>query len=211
MSSLRRWRQVGQGQFHKWETEGEEFEGTWRGPHEGRFGPLGTLETSEGLITFPLHTALEDRLKRVRQGAHVLVRYTGKQGSLPGPHATDWTRDRFYTIEGHQLPSVTTILDVIAKPALGPWYAKQERRYFETATVCSASTSSSGRRGKARKSEFCPRGQNLKKRRRARSVITESGVRTVGALGAIDVDDSSRTLIQIFDAAASRARERKTT
>jgi hypothetical protein len=41
--------------------------------------------------------------------------------------------------------------------------------------------------------------------------MTESGVRTVGALGAIDVDDSSRTLIQIFDAAASRARERKTT
>jgi hypothetical protein len=46
-----------------------------------------------------------------------------------------WTRDRFYTIKGCQLPSVTTILDVIAKPALGPWYAKQERRYFETAML----------------------------------------------------------------------------
>ena len=46
-----------------------------------------------------------------------------------------WTRDRFYTIDGRQLPSVTTILDVIAKPALGPWYAKQERRYFETAML----------------------------------------------------------------------------
>ncbi len=46
-----------------------------------------------------------------------------------------WTRDRFYTIEGCQLPSVTTILDVIAKPALGPWYAKQERRYFEAAML----------------------------------------------------------------------------
>jgi hypothetical protein len=46
-----------------------------------------------------------------------------------------WTRDRFYTIDGCQLPSVTTILDVIAKPALGPWYAKQERRYFETAML----------------------------------------------------------------------------
>jgi len=33
------------------------------------------------------------------------------------------------------LPSVTSILDVIAKPALGPWYAKQERRYFETAML----------------------------------------------------------------------------
>ena len=46
-----------------------------------------------------------------------------------------WTRDRFYTIDGRQLPSVTTILDVIAKPALGPWYAKQERRYFEAAML----------------------------------------------------------------------------
>jgi hypothetical protein len=46
-----------------------------------------------------------------------------------------WSRDRFYTINGRQLPSVTTILDVIAKPALGPWYAKQERRHFETAIL----------------------------------------------------------------------------
>ena len=42
MASLKRWRQIGQGQFHKWETPGEEFEGTWRGIHDGRFGPLGT-------------------------------------------------------------------------------------------------------------------------------------------------------------------------
>src|SRR5499427_9061360 len=46
-----------------------------------------------------------------------------------------WTRDRFYTIDGRQFPSVTTILDVIAKPGLGPWYAKQERQYFETAML----------------------------------------------------------------------------
>jgi hypothetical protein len=30
---------------------------------------------------------------------------------------------------------VTTVLDIIAKPALGPWYAKEERRYFETAML----------------------------------------------------------------------------
>src|SRR6266850_1240304 len=46
-----------------------------------------------------------------------------------------WSRARFYTIHGRQLPSVTTILDVIAKPALGPWYAKEERRYFEAAML----------------------------------------------------------------------------
>jgi hypothetical protein len=84
MSSLKRWRQIGQGQFHKWETPGEEFEGIWRGLHDGRFGPLGTLETLEGLITFPLHAALLERLKLVREGAEVLIRYTGKQTSKAG-------------------------------------------------------------------------------------------------------------------------------
>src|SRR6266478_5173636 len=53
--------------------------------------------------------------------------------TMPSDSQRPWTRDRFYTIDGCQLPSVTTILDVIAKPALGPWYAKQERRYFKTA------------------------------------------------------------------------------
>src|SRR5215831_7295125 len=84
MSNLKRWRQIGQGQFHKWETPGEEFEGTWRGMRDGRFGRLGTLETPEGLVTFPLHAALLERLKRVREGAEVLVRYTGKQTSKAG-------------------------------------------------------------------------------------------------------------------------------
>ncbi len=49
--------------------------------------------------------------------------------------AGSWDRGRFYRIEGLQLPSVTTILEVIAKPGLGPWYAKEERRYFETAML----------------------------------------------------------------------------
>src|SRR5713226_8953608 len=46
-----------------------------------------------------------------------------------------WDRARFYTIAGRQWPSVTTVLDIIAKPALGPWYAKEERRCFETAML----------------------------------------------------------------------------
>jgi hypothetical protein len=57
MSSLKRWRQVGQGQFQKWETPGQELEGTWQGMHEGRFGALGTLETTDGRLTFPLPPA----------------------------------------------------------------------------------------------------------------------------------------------------------
>ena len=84
MTSLKRWRQIGQGQFHKWETPGEEFEGTWRGLHDGRFGPLGTLETPDGLVTFPLHAALLERLKLVQEGAEVLIRYTGMQTSKAG-------------------------------------------------------------------------------------------------------------------------------
>jgi hypothetical protein len=46
-----------------------------------------------------------------------------------------WDRARFYWINGRPLPSVTTILEVIAKPGLGPWYAKEERRRLETALL----------------------------------------------------------------------------
>ena len=56
--------------------------------------------------------------------------------AVPAFHPTSrWNRDRFYTIHGQRWPSVTTILDVIAKPALGPWYAKEERRHFEAAML----------------------------------------------------------------------------
>ena len=55
--------------------------------------------------------------------------------TAPSDSQRFWTRDRFYTIDGRRFPSVTTILDVIAKPGLGPWYAKQERHYFETAML----------------------------------------------------------------------------
>ena len=84
MASLRRWRQIGHGQFHKWETPGDELEGRWRGHHDGRYGPLGSVETSDGFISFPLHAALADRLKRVQHGQDVLIRYTGKQTSSGG-------------------------------------------------------------------------------------------------------------------------------
>ena len=84
MSSLRRWRQIGQGHFHRWETPGEELEGVWQGPHDGRYGPLGAVQTSSGYVSFPLHAALVDRLRLVREGTPVLIRYTGKQTSKAG-------------------------------------------------------------------------------------------------------------------------------
>jgi len=84
MSSLKRWRQIGQGQFHKWEVLGDALEGVWRGIHEGRFGPLGTVETVAGLVTFPLHAALLARLTRISVGTDVRIRYTGPQTSKAG-------------------------------------------------------------------------------------------------------------------------------
>jgi hypothetical protein len=84
MTSLKRWRQIGQGRFHKWDSPGDELEGTWQGSHEGRFGPLGMVEATEGLVSFPLHAALLQRLRHVRIGAEVLLRYTGPQTSKAG-------------------------------------------------------------------------------------------------------------------------------
>ena len=84
MSSLKRWRRVGEGQFHKWETAGDEVQGVWRGAHEGRFGPLGTLEAVDAVITFPLPAALRTRLQHVKEGVEVLIRYTGLQTSKAG-------------------------------------------------------------------------------------------------------------------------------
>jgi hypothetical protein len=84
MSSLKRWRQIGQRQFHKWESLGDELEGVWQDTHEGRFGPLGTLETAVGLVTFPVHAALLARLTGVAVGTEVRIRYTGPQTSRAG-------------------------------------------------------------------------------------------------------------------------------
>jgi hypothetical protein len=84
MGSLKRWRQIGQGQFQNWETPGQELEGTWHGVHDGRFGPLGTLETGERRLTFPLPVALRDRLAQIHPGALILIRYTGLQTSNAG-------------------------------------------------------------------------------------------------------------------------------
>ena len=84
MSSLKRWRRVSQGQFHRWETPGHAFQGVWRGIRDGRFGLLGTLETEVGPVAFPLPAALRVRLVQVQPGTLVLLRYTGLQTSASG-------------------------------------------------------------------------------------------------------------------------------
>ena len=57
MGSLKRWRRVGQGQVHKWEQS------AWRGAYDRRYGPLGMLETADGLITFLLSAALLEQFR----------------------------------------------------------------------------------------------------------------------------------------------------
>jgi hypothetical protein len=113
MSSLRRWRQVGQGFFHKWETPGDELEGSWQGQHDGQYGPLGTVDTKDGRMTFPLHAALLERLKLVREGADVLIRYTGKQTSKAG---RVFKAFEVYVAEGHDLTDPSDDGPIAADP-----------------------------------------------------------------------------------------------
>lgn len=46
-----------------------------------------------------------------------------------------YDRARFYSVDGVEYPSVTTILDVLDKPALMWWAANMERRAMETALL----------------------------------------------------------------------------
>ena len=39
-------------------------------------------------------------------------------------------KKHYYTVEGEYAPSVTTILDSIAKPALVPWAANEGAKFF---------------------------------------------------------------------------------
>ncbi len=83
MSNLKKWRQLGQGAFQKWDTVGMKITGRWVGKHDGQFGPLGSVETDEGKVTFPLHTALLD-LDGLPEGTEVAITYLGMKMSKKG-------------------------------------------------------------------------------------------------------------------------------
>ena len=51
------------------------------------------------------------------------------------PQKAQYDRARFYPIDGREYPSVTTIIDVLDKPALMWWAANMERRAMETALL----------------------------------------------------------------------------
>jgi hypothetical protein len=81
VTSHKRWVQKSfSGDLMKWETEGQEIEGIWRGQRDGKFGPLGTVEQPDGThVTFPLHTALVMMMEAIADGTEVKIVYTGKQ------------------------------------------------------------------------------------------------------------------------------------
>jgi hypothetical protein len=91
MTSLKRWRAIGGGgEFHKWTTPGETLEGVWRGLSDGQYGPVGTLETPEGLTRFAVTTALVERLGAVAEGTELKVEYLGLRTSKAGREYKDF-------------------------------------------------------------------------------------------------------------------------
>src|SRR3972149_3076245 len=80
MSSLKKWRKVGGGNFTKWETIDQTVEGLWQGQDEGKFGPMGTVKTEAGTnVRFPLHTALLNQVEDLPDGKEIKIVFKGKQ------------------------------------------------------------------------------------------------------------------------------------
>lgn len=88
----RKWILVGSsGDFVKWTEKGQTLEGVWQGSRPGRFGDLGVLLLANGKkVSFPLHTVLTDRFKRIREGAEVHIEYLGKATNKKGTEYKDF-------------------------------------------------------------------------------------------------------------------------
>lgn len=84
MTSQKRWQQVGQGEFMKWTEEGQTVEGVWRGQRDGQYGPIGMVDTDHGKVSFPLHTALLDRVTDIPEGKEVQIIYLGMKATKSG-------------------------------------------------------------------------------------------------------------------------------
>lgn len=90
MTNLKRWRQLGQAQYTKWDTPGQEIIGNWCGQKDGKPSPdgkptfLGVVETPEGRVSFALTTVLQDRLKEVELGEEIKIVYVGQKTSQSG-------------------------------------------------------------------------------------------------------------------------------
>ena len=82
----KRWHSVGSsGNFIKWTEKGQKVEGIWEGTTPGKFSDLGIVKQPDGTkVTFPMHTVLSDRFKRIREGAEIHIEYLGKEESKVG-------------------------------------------------------------------------------------------------------------------------------
>ena len=83
MTSTKRWVEMGQGAFIKWETPGQEIEGKWAGKAlMGKF-PNGVLSTKDGRVSFPFNKSLED-LEQLPLGTEIKIRFLGKRPNKAG-------------------------------------------------------------------------------------------------------------------------------
>ena len=90
MTSTKRWVQMGQGSFIKWDTPGMEIEGRWAGTATTGKYPNGVLDTTEGRISFPFNTALKD-LEKLPLGTEVKIHFLGKRKNKEGTEYNAFT------------------------------------------------------------------------------------------------------------------------
>ena len=83
MGNLKRYRQLGGGEFYKFTEVGQTLEGTWQGTRAGKFGENGTVDTPTGIHIFSLNAALKD-LIGVPKGTGVKIVYMGKETAKNG-------------------------------------------------------------------------------------------------------------------------------
>lgn len=77
---------TGESEFFKWERQGQEIEGIWKGKTDGKFGPIGWVEDEQDSSqrSFPLHTVLLNKLEDVGEGTLIRIEYLGKKSGKNG-------------------------------------------------------------------------------------------------------------------------------
>ncbi len=91
------------GSFFKFESPGDQLEGSWSGITQGQFGPVGTIRTDDGEKLFTVNKALED-LDRIEKGKKIKILYTGWGESKRSGHDYKHVRHlrrRGRTFRGH--------------------------------------------------------------------------------------------------------------
>jgi hypothetical protein len=80
------YREVGGGEFLRWEDEGTVVEGIWRGtsPWHKYDSRIGKLEVDGKEVVFSYTKVLAQRLDDVRIGSKVKIKYTGKDTTKDG-------------------------------------------------------------------------------------------------------------------------------